>query len=376
MSRLDYSKWDNIEVSDDEDDTHPNIDTGSLFRWRHQARVERMDERKKKREEFETGYQDHQRKFNANKKKLAESDVPTEQLEKLTLEKEKLLEQEAEWRKKEAELEREERMAPQNVDTLCHEGKSRTIINKPKEFRKSDLTEEEKATKLQDFVKQHKKEIEKYGMMRKYEDSQDYLMANTHLTCDETANHLVIWCINLEMEQKHDLMTHVAHQTIVMQFILQLAESMNVDPRDCVRPFFSRIKLADKDQQYSAAFNDELNAFKDRVERRAKEKIADAMKEIEEEEKQARIGPGGLDPAEVFESLPEVLQKCFESQNIERLKETIASMPEEDARYHMKRCVDSGLWVPDAQTKETIVGTAKGAEGGQDLAEEDFEEVE
>ena len=31
------------QVSDDEDDTHPNIDTASLFRWRHQARVERME---------------------------------------------------------------------------------------------------------------------------------------------------------------------------------------------------------------------------------------------------------------------------------------------------------------------------------------------
>ena len=30
-------------MSDDEDDTHPNIDTASLFRWRHQARVERME---------------------------------------------------------------------------------------------------------------------------------------------------------------------------------------------------------------------------------------------------------------------------------------------------------------------------------------------
>lgn len=28
------------------------------------------------------------------------------------------------------------------------------------------------------------------------------------------------------------------------------------------------------------------------------------------------------------------------------LQQTIASMPEEDARYHMKRCIDSGLWVP------------------------------
>lgn len=29
---IDYSKWKDIEVSDDEDDTHPNIDTPSLFR--------------------------------------------------------------------------------------------------------------------------------------------------------------------------------------------------------------------------------------------------------------------------------------------------------------------------------------------------------
>ena len=31
-------------MSDDEDETHPNIDTPSLFRWRHQARVEKMEE--------------------------------------------------------------------------------------------------------------------------------------------------------------------------------------------------------------------------------------------------------------------------------------------------------------------------------------------
>lgn len=34
------------------------------------------------------------------------------------------------------------------------------------------------------------------------------------------------------------------------------------------------------------------------------------MKEVEEEEKQARLGPGGLDPIEVLESLPEVINKA------------------------------------------------------------------
>ncbi|CAG2066556.1 unnamed protein product [Timema podura] len=42
-----------IYISDDEDETHPNIDTPSLFRWRHQARIERMEEQKRERELFE-----------------------------------------------------------------------------------------------------------------------------------------------------------------------------------------------------------------------------------------------------------------------------------------------------------------------------------
>jgi hypothetical protein len=38
-----YSKWDNIELSDDEDDVHPNIDRESWFRMKHRSRVERED---------------------------------------------------------------------------------------------------------------------------------------------------------------------------------------------------------------------------------------------------------------------------------------------------------------------------------------------
>ena len=51
---IDYSKWKTIEVSDDEDDTHPNIDTPSLYRWRHQARLERMAEMKQEKEDVES----------------------------------------------------------------------------------------------------------------------------------------------------------------------------------------------------------------------------------------------------------------------------------------------------------------------------------
>jgi len=54
--------------------------------------------------------------------------------------------------------------------------------------------------------------------------------------------------------------------------------------------------------EYKRAFDEELSAFRDRVTRRADEKIREAM----EEERQSRLGPGGLDPYEVFEALPDV----------------------------------------------------------------------
>ena len=45
MSKLpfDYSKWDKIELSDDEEDCHPNIDKESWFRMKHRSRVEREE---------------------------------------------------------------------------------------------------------------------------------------------------------------------------------------------------------------------------------------------------------------------------------------------------------------------------------------------
>lgn len=58
----------------------------------------------------------------------------------------------------------------------------------------------------------------------------------------------------------------------------------------------------------------------------------------------------------MFETLPDDLKQCFESQNIELLQETLSKMSEEDAKYHMKRCIDSGLWVPDAKKKQKEEG--------------------
>lgn len=60
------------------------------------------------------------------------------------------------------------------------------------------------------------------------------------------------------------------------------------------------------EKQYIDSFNEELDMFKERIRKRAEEKLRIARAEVEEEERKARLGPGGLDPVEVFENLPDV----------------------------------------------------------------------
>ncbi|XP_022063017.1 hsp90 co-chaperone Cdc37 [Acanthochromis polyacanthus] len=348
MSRIDYSVWDHIEVSDDEDDTHPNIDTPSLFRWRHQARVERMEEFNKKGEELSKGLNDCRRKLAEAQKKtqvLSSAGSCDAELSKAQAEEKKLKKEEREWQKKVEDHNREEKKMPWNVDTLSKEGFSKSIVNVKPDT--AEETEEEKEQKHKTFVEKYEKQIKHFGMLRRWDDSQKYLSDNPHLVCEETANYLVIMCIDLEVEEKHALMEQVAHQTIVMQFILELAKSLKVDPRGCFRQFFAKIKTAD--QQYQDAFNDELESFKERVRGRAKIRIEKAMKEYEEEERQKRIGPGGLDPVEVYESLPAEMQKCFDEKDIQMLQDVISKMDPTEAKAHMKRCIDSGLWVPNSK---------------------------
>jgi hypothetical protein len=38
-------------------------------------------------------------------------------------------------------------------------------------------------------------------MLKHYEDSKKYLTEHPELVCDETANYLVVWCIDLEIEE-------------------------------------------------------------------------------------------------------------------------------------------------------------------------------
>eukprot|EP00066_Takifugu_rubripes_P021877 XP_011611143.1 PREDICTED: hsp90 co-chaperone Cdc37-like isoform X2 [Takifugu rubripes] len=340
---IDYSVWDHIYVSDDEDVTSPFVDTSSLFRMRHRARLERMAEFQQRGDDLENNFAEckrrleeaerHLKQLEARRSDGKEDEERDTELKKVQAVVEKLKEDQKSFGRLIREYRQEEKTLPWNVDTLSKEGFSKSVLNITTVA--DEETEEQKVEKHKTFVEKHTKEIKHFGMLHRWDDSQKYLSDNPHLVCEETANCLVVVCIDFEIDE-----------AIVMKFILDLAETLKVDPRGCFRQFFSKIKTAD--QPYQDAFNRELESLKDRVRGCARIRMESAMKELEEEERQERLGPGGLDPVEVYQSLPKEMQKSFDDKNIEMLQEVMNRLSPEEAKYHLRRCIDSGLWVPES----------------------------
>nr|XP_024000782.1 hsp90 co-chaperone Cdc37-like isoform X3 [Salvelinus alpinus] len=46
------------------------------------------------------------------------------------------------------------------------------------------------------------------------------------------------------------------------------------------------------------------------------------------------------------------MKKCFDDKDISMLQEAVSKMDPMEAKGHMKRCIDSGLWVPNTDNEE------------------------
>ncbi|XP_051764745.1 hsp90 co-chaperone Cdc37-like 1 isoform X3 [Ctenopharyngodon idella] len=224
---------------------------------------------------------------------------------------------EQEWRHKERMLGRS--------PTLCPEV-SRDVFDKSIINISQSWPNESDYDKNLGFNQRNEELLKHFGMLRRWDDSQRFLAEYHHLICEETANYLILWCFRLQAEQKEALMEQVAHQAVVMQFILEMARNTQQDPRGCFRQFFQKAKAGQ--EGYLDVFHTELEAFKHRV----KEYTMKSKGETQKDPVHQNTPPGyRLDPKEVLESLPPV------------------------AEYHVKRCLEAGLWtnIPRASKEES-----------------------
>ena len=107
----DYSKWDNIELSDDESDCHPNIEKGTWFRLKHQQRLDREKEEAKERETLEATI--------ATASKLEDTTLDAAERKKI----------EEDVEKAQARIAKMDKNKKWNVDNMCKTVSERTIVN-------------------------------------------------------------------------------------------------------------------------------------------------------------------------------------------------------------------------------------------------------
>lgn len=360
---FDYSKWDNIEISDDEEDCHPNIDKASWFRMKHRSRVEREDQEEEEKRHLHDANRADEARAKEIDTLLAEmkSGGEASEYEDEEALKAELSEIKQRVRERNERMDYMERNRKWNVDNICHTASEKTIVsgvgsdgselhgglvsgphNKPSK-KMGPESEKEAVISYSTFVENHEAELEDFLQTVALSDIKDKLHKHGHIFLHEHAqSYILLSCLEDEMNGFHDKMRRAARNSQILSHITELGVSMRRHPRDVVLPFFKRIE----EPVYKAGFDNAVEGFVDRIQKRAVEKRKEMQKDNTVElSREERLGPGGLDPVEVFESLPKPLQEAFESKDMQMLQVALESMPIEDAKRHMERCEASGLWV-------------------------------
>lgn len=360
---FDYSKWDNLELSDDED-THP----GAKF-------IEENTLRRIKRESHEVKEQERNERIASLNKQIKKDKKRIRELEK-ELQEEELL-NDAEAKKAElvklkesvekaaADVAREESERKYNAEEAVRDAWSHSLVGKA--CKPNESTSE---LGYEEFARKYGDELDDLAAKTfDYEDMGEWLKDRTHLLHEHAVGYLLLKCLYLEMEGKTREMRRAARAGYALKSVQDLAEAGGKSMKDAARPFFSRLQ----DERVFKDYEDSYNDYCVKLQQRAKDKIReeeedaarrvakagsssgdgggggggdDEPKTLEELPREERLGPGGLDPVEVFETLPKEIQEAFESGSTEKLREYVNTLPMEEAKLHMRRMVDSGLWVP------------------------------
>mmetsp|Transcript_10732 Transcript_10732/g.25768 ORF Transcript_10732/g.25768 Transcript_10732/m.25768 type:complete len:439 (-) Transcript_10732:77-1393(-) len=433
---FDYSKWDKIELSDDEDDCHPNIDKESWFRMKHRSRVEREDNEEKDKVKIKAEMEQAEKRMKVlehDLKKInlqrqdddedSDDEDDLDDREGLVAEIEELKKAN---QKRQSKLDEYEKNKKWNVDNMFEVAEERTVVNpgageltytdtgfvKPKDEKpssssssiaaKSKAAPEKKAagtskpaakpaptTKptatesvakkepagpaappqppkaemgvfetYHEFTEKYADVVEEFMAIPDLEGSKKFLLQNANIILQENcSNYLMLATLEDEMNGYRDKMKLVARQAQIVSNIAELAKTMKTHPGNVIMPFFQRMQERAHLEEFLRGVKD----FQEKIIKRAVTKKAemDAQREQEELEvtagegnrelsdipREERMGPGGLDPLEVIETLPQSMVKAFESRDVEQLKQALMQMEPEEAQRHMDRCVASGLWV-------------------------------
>lgn len=241
-----------------------------------------------------------------------------------------------------------------NADNMCKTVESKSVISeaKPSPGPEPRLTGEAVAEGYCEFIEEHEDLLERYITLGGEEDLEkvaDFLRQHgaIFLQGEHAESYLLLDCLEKEMNGDHTEMLQSARQCQLLAQLREFSRASGRPARDSVNPLFKRILEHESTRE---SFEETVRNFAERVERRAVVKKKEMDEEMAAERRKLNpLGPGGLDPLEVLETLPEEMRKAFQTKDGPRLQAAVDALPDEEASYHLKRCEDSGLWVPHRQ---------------------------
>ncbi|KAG0309093.1 hsp90 co-chaperone Cdc37, partial [Dissophora globulifera] len=357
MSAINYSKWDNLELSDDSDiECHPNVDKRSMIRWKQEQIHRERDARRTKivalKHEAET-----------LKKQLDRIEKSTQQPELEKKYKDTL-----------QELEKLEAVESKKLtsDKLIT-GFDKTAVSKPIQAPKETAKPAKKATQKTKVIEtlnpgsaggvpakagsskqaaapaptatsaddsddDSDDEVEvtevalEFSRIKGFDASLTYISKHPYLGTQKYSDQIMAQAFKAQMDDDETYANNCVHQALILQYCAQLG-------KDGVGLFFHRIR----DPGHAALkifqndWKDTYTRIKDRCKVLAQERAASASSGVETIQLQAtKPGtqihitgpPADADPKvhEIFAALPEDFQEAILSGSLDNVNKSLEGM--------------------------------------------------
>ncbi|KAF9973671.1 hsp90 co-chaperone Cdc37 [Modicella reniformis] len=382
MSTINYSKWDNLEISDDSDiECHPNVDKRSMIRWK-QEQIHR------EREARRTRITALRHEVDTLKKQLdrIERSTPQTELEK------KYNDTLQELEKLEA-VENKKLTSDKLVTGFDRTAVSKTIATPkvtPKASKKPTQTVIEtlnpgsiggvsasagssKQAATVDDSDDSDDEVEvtdvalEFSRVKGFDASLTFISKHPYLGTQKYSDEIMAQAFKAQMEGDEDYANNCVHQALVLQYCSQLG-------KDGVGLFFHRIR----DPAHGALrifqndWKDTYTRIKDRCKVLAQERAANASPGTETIQLQAAEPgtqihitgpPEDADPKvhEIFAALPEDFQEAIHSGSLENVNKSLEGMSVQLAEEVVRVCNQVGFLsiegdIIDTTSGETIAG--------------------
>ncbi|KAF9913448.1 hsp90 co-chaperone Cdc37 [Lobosporangium transversale] len=381
MSAINYSKWDNLEISDDSDiECHPNVDKRSMIRWKqeqihrerearrtkivalkHEAETikKQLDriEKSTQQAELEKKYNDtiqQLEKLEAVENKKLTSDKLVTGFDKTAVSKPVQVPKEAQKAPKKKVVEKTKVIETLNPGSAggvpAKAGSSKAAAAQAADSDDSDDEVEVTQVALE------------FSRIKGFDASLTFISKHPYIATQDYSDEIMAQAFKAQMDGDETYANNCVHQALILQYCAQLG-------KDGVGLFFHRIRdpVHGALKIFQNDWKDTYTRIKERCKVLAQERAANQSPGVETIQLQAAEPgtqihitgpPADADPKvhEIFAALPEDFQEAILSGSLDKVNKSLEGMSVQLAEEVVRVCNQVGFLSIEGDIIDTIKG--------------------